>query len=169
MTASTRARIPDHLRRYIVNQDYDRYTPEDQAVWRYIMRQLKNFLGEHAHPFYAEGLRKTGIQVDRIPRIDEVDVCMEEFGWGAVPVSGFIPPAAFMEFQALGILPIASDMRTLDHLLYTPAPDIVHEAAGHAPFLAIPNTPRICVSTAKSRATRSSAKWIWISTKPFAF
>jgi phenylalanine-4-hydroxylase len=27
-------------------------------------------------------------------------------------------------------------MRTLEHLAYTPAPDIVHEAAGHAPILA---------------------------------
>jgi phenylalanine-4-hydroxylase len=63
---------------------------------------------------------------------------LESFGWGAVPVSGFIPPAAFMEFQSLGILPIASDMRSLDHLTYTPAPDIVHEAAGHAPILIHP-------------------------------
>jgi phenylalanine-4-hydroxylase len=63
---------------------------------------------------------------------------LSEFGWRAVPVSGFIPPAAFMELQSLGVLPIASDMRTLEHLLYTPAPDIVHEAAGHAPILVDP-------------------------------
>lgn len=55
-----------------------------------------------------------------------------------MPVSGFIPPAAFMELQSLGILPIASDMRSIDHLHYTPAPDIVHEAAGHAPIIANP-------------------------------
>ena len=35
----------------------------------------------------------------------------------------------------MSILPIASDMRSVDHILYTPAPDIVHEAAGHAPIL----------------------------------
>ncbi len=138
MTESTHARIPQHLRRYIVQQNYERYSAEDQAVWRYIMRQLKSFLSVHAHESYVDGLAKTGITVDRIPRIEEIDEHLERFGWGAVPVSGFIPPAAFMEFQAIGVLPIASDMRTLEHLQYTPAPDIVHEAAGHAPILVHP-------------------------------
>ncbi len=139
MTAATQARLPQHLRKYTVDQDYQRYTPEDQSVWRFIVRQLKDFLSKHAHPSYLEGLERTGITVDRIPAIHQIDEHLEKFGWGAVPVSGFIPPAAFMEFQSLGILPIASDMRTIDHLLYTPAPDIVHEAAGHAPILANPD------------------------------
>ena len=130
--------IPSHLQKYVVEQNYERYTPVDQAVWRYVLRQLRAFLGEHAHPCYLEGLPKTGISVERIPRIDEMSARMEKFGWRAVPVSGFIPPAAFMEMQSLGYLPIACDMRTLDHVLYTPAPDIVHEAAGHAPMLADP-------------------------------
>jgi phenylalanine-4-hydroxylase len=53
-------------------------------------------------------------------------------------VDGFIPPNAFMEFQAYNVLVIASDIRTIDHLEYTPAPDIIHEAAGHAPIIANP-------------------------------
>ncbi len=138
MTDTTHAKIPHHLRRYVIDQNYSRYTPEDQAVWRFIMRQLKDFLSRHAHEAYIDGLKKTGLSVERIPSIDEIDEHLEEFGWGAVPVSGFIPPAAFMELQSLGILPIASDMRSLNHLTYTPAPDIVHEAAGHAPILIHP-------------------------------
>ena len=43
-----------------------------------------------------------------------------------------------MEFQARGVLPIATAMRTMSHIPYTPAPDIVHEAAGHAPMLILP-------------------------------
>src|SRR6185436_20705534 len=45
---------------------------------------------------------------------------------------------AFTTFQALGVLPIAAEIRTPDHLPYTPAPDIIHEAAGHAPILIDP-------------------------------
>lgn len=127
--------VPAHLKKYVVEQNYSRYTAEDQAVWRFILRQLKTFLTQHAHSAYVDGLQKTGIEIDHIPDISVMDRKLTEFGWRAMPVSGFIPPAAFMEFQSLGILPIASDMRTLEHLAYTPAPDIVHEAAGHAPML----------------------------------
>src|SRR5947209_301784 len=40
-----------------------------------------------------------------------------------------------MEFQAYNVLVIACDMRQIHHIEYTPAPDIVHEAAGHAPII----------------------------------
>jgi phenylalanine-4-hydroxylase len=131
-------KIPKHLHKYIVEQNYDRYTYEDQEVWRFVMRQLKSFLIKNAHAAYEKGLSLTGISVEEIPKISVMDDKLKKFGWRAVPVSGFIPPAAFMEFQAHGILPIASDMRTIEHILYTPAPDIVHEAAGHAPILIDP-------------------------------
>ncbi len=127
--------IPGHLKKYIVEQHYEKYTPVDQAVWRYILRQLKKFLSINAHESYLEGLEKTGIEIEQIPIIEKISEKLKNFGWRALPVSGFIPPAAFMELQSLGVLPIACDMRSIDHLLYTPAPDIVHEAAGHAPIL----------------------------------
>ncbi len=130
--------LPSHLQKYIVEQDYSRYTPQDHAVWRNILRQLHSFMTVNAHPVYAEGIRKSGIEVNRIPKIETISENLQRFGWRAVAVSGFIPPAAFMELQAHGFLPIACDMRTLDHLTYTPAPDIVHEAAGHAPILIDP-------------------------------
>ena len=134
----SRSELPAHLRKYVVEQNYERYTPIDQAVWRYILRQLVNYLSEHAHESYLEGLQKTGISIEEIPHIEKMSQKLEEFGWKALPVSGFIPPAAFMEFQSLGYLPIASDMRTIEHTMYTPAPDIVHEAAGHAPIISEP-------------------------------
>lgn len=137
-TPTNKLELPLHLQKYIVEQDYEKYTPLDHAVWRYILRQLKSFLSTKAHSSYLAGLEKTGVEIEQIPRIENISTQLKKFGWVALPVSGFIPPAAFMELQSLGVLPIASDMRSIDHLLYTPAPDIVHEAAGHAPIIADP-------------------------------
>ena len=130
--------IPAYLKRYCKAQDYARYTPREHSTWRYILRQARDFFREHAVPIYLEGLKKTGISLEKIPLIEDIDKCLREFGWGAVGVSGFIPPSAFLDLQSRGIMPIAMDMRTLEHVGYTPAPDIVHEAAGHLPILADP-------------------------------
>ena len=70
--------------------------------------------------------------------MDGMNRILKEIGWAAVSVDGFIPPNAFMEFQAYNVLVIASEMRTINHIAYTPAPDIIHEAAGHAPIIANP-------------------------------
>ncbi|MEP0201488.1 MAG: aromatic amino acid hydroxylase [Halioglobus sp.] len=129
------ASLPVHLRPFVRVQDYLRYTARDQAVWRFVMRHLTRQLRETAHPVYLEGLAKTGIALDHIPSIDEMNAALAQLGWRAVVVDGFIPPAIFMEFQALKVLVIALEMRSVDHILYTPAPDIVHESAGHAPFI----------------------------------
>ncbi|HEV2995083.1 MAG TPA: aromatic amino acid hydroxylase [Chthoniobacterales bacterium] len=129
------AATPKHLLQFAVDQRYDDYTPVDHAVWRFIMRQNTFFLREYAHKVYFQGLLDTGISFERIPRIEEMNEILGRIGWGAVAVDGFIPPAAFMEFQAYKVLVIACDMRQIHHIEYTPAPDIVHEAAGHAPII----------------------------------
>ncbi len=41
-----------------------------------------------------------------------------------------------MEFQEHKVLVVAADIRQINHIEYTPAPDIIHEAAGHAPIIA---------------------------------
>src|SRR3989440_335533 len=129
------ASLPKHLLQFAVDQRYDEYTPVDHAVWRFIMRQNTFFLREYAHKVYFQGLLDTGISFERIPRIEEMNDILGKIGWGGVAVDGFIPPAAFMEFQAYKVLVIACDMRQIHHIEYTPAPDIVHEAAGHAPII----------------------------------
>lgn len=131
-------KLPQHLKSFIVDQDYDRYTSQDQEVWRYVMRQNVNYLSKVAHQSYLDGLQKTGISVDHIPSLDEMNAILSKIGWAAVTVDGFIPPAAFMEFQEYNVLVIAADIRSINHIQYTPAPDIIHEAAGHAPIIADP-------------------------------
>jgi phenylalanine-4-hydroxylase len=130
--------IPDYLQPFVVEQDARRYTAIDQAVWRFVLLQLSDLLGRSAHPSYARGLSQSAITPERIPSIEEMNRGLAALGWGAVCVDGFIPPRVFQAFQALGILPIAAEIRTPEHLPYTPAPDIIHEAAGHAPILIDP-------------------------------
>ncbi|MDO9593368.1 MAG: aromatic amino acid hydroxylase [Lutibacter sp.] len=131
-------RLPKHLHQFIVKQPYEEYTAQNQAVWRYVMRMNIDFLSKVAHESYLEGLKKTGISEEEIPKMEGMNRILKDIGWAAVSVDGFIPPNAFMEFQAYNVLVIASDIRTIDHLEYTPAPDIIHEAAGHAPIIANP-------------------------------
>lgn len=131
--------IPPYLRPYIAHQDYALYTHFDHAAWRFILQLSQRFYKKHAHPSYLSGLEATGISLESIPRISEMDQKLSRHGWRAVPVNGYIPPRIFMEFQSLGILPIACEMRDIENIAYTPAPDIVHEAAGHAPILADPD------------------------------
>ena len=131
-------KLPNHLRSFILKQPYESYTAQNQSVWRYVMRRNIDFLQEVAHESYISGLAMAGISTDRIPRMSGMNRILKELGWAAVSVDGFIPPNAFMEFQAYNTLVIAADIRTIDHIDYTPAPDIIHEAAGHAPIIANP-------------------------------
>ncbi|HEY0244610.1 MAG TPA: aromatic amino acid hydroxylase [Mucilaginibacter sp.] len=133
------AALPAHLKQFIVDQHYDHYTPIDQAVWRYVMRQNYSYLASIAYYPYIPGLQKAGLTIESIPRLQEMNDALAKIGWGAVTVDGFIPPAAFMEYQAYRVLVIAADIRQLKHIEYTPAPDILHESAGHAPIIADPD------------------------------
>ncbi len=142
MNAQAPRSIPEYLAPYLAEQEYDKYTPADHAAWRYILRVGAAYFAETAHQKYLDGLVEAGISAERIPRLEEMNACLGRFGWQAVAVSGFIPPQVFMEFQSLGVMPIACDMRKPENLAYTPAPDIVHEAAGHAPMVADPDYRR---------------------------
>jgi phenylalanine-4-hydroxylase len=130
------AKLPRHLRQFIVEQHYEKYTPVDQAVWRYVMRQNYSYLKHVAYYPYIKGLQRAGLSIEHIPDLLTMNDNLGKIGWGAVTVDGFIPPAAFMEYQAYRVLVIAADIRQINHIEYTPAPDIIHESAGHAPIIA---------------------------------
>ncbi len=131
-------RLPAHLLSLVIDQPYNEYTARDHAVWRYVMRRNVRYLSRVAHGSYLDGLKRTGISIEEIPHMYGMNRILKEIGWAAVAVDGFIPPPAFMEFQAYNVLVIAADIRPVGQIEYTPAPDIIHEAAGHAPIIADP-------------------------------
>ena len=86
MTAS-RDRIPPHLRPFVVEQDYGAYDEIDQAVWRFILLQTYARLSRTAHPAYVEGLRQTGISIERIPNLAAAArAALEEVGYSNATV-----------------------------------------------------------------------------------
>src|SRR5207247_2941383 len=98
--------LPKHLLQFAVDQRYEECTSVAHAVWRFILRQNIFVLKAYAHKVYFQGLLDTGISFERIPRIEEMNDILGRIDWGAVAVDGFIPPAAFMEFQAYKVLVI---------------------------------------------------------------
>jgi len=102
------------------------------------MRQNYAYLKDIAYYPYIPGLTKAGLTIERVPNLQSMNDSLKKIGWGAVTVDGFIPPAAFMEFQAHCVLVIAADIRQIEHITYTPAPDIIHESSGHAPIIGEP-------------------------------
>ena len=81
-------RLPRHLQQFIAPQNYDEYTPINQAVWRYVMRKNITHLKSVAHESYIEGLKKTGIEIDTIPSIYGMNRILKEIGWAAVAEMG---------------------------------------------------------------------------------
>ena len=134
--SKARDNLPQRLLDYVVIQDYSLYSHIDHAIWRYIMKISLPFFMKYAHESYISGLEMIGMPLDQVPKVDEIDNNLDAYKWGAATVKGFIPPTIFMEFLSRRVLPIAVDIRTLEHIAYTPAPDIIHEAAGHAPIIA---------------------------------
>ena len=51
-------RIPKHLQKYVVNQNYKNYTYIDQACWQFIMKISIDFFKKNADPIYIHGLKK---------------------------------------------------------------------------------------------------------------
>ncbi|PLS05783.1 aromatic amino acid hydroxylase [Neobacillus cucumis] len=135
MTEKEKQKIPKHLQPFISTQYYHRYTPIDHAVWRFVMKQNHYFLKDIAHYAYVNGLRDSGIKTETIPKVEDMNRALAKVGWGAVTINGLIPGSAFYGFLANGILPIATEIRNIQNIAYTPAPDMLHEAAGHAPIL----------------------------------
>ena len=137
-------KLPKHLKQFIKPQDYEEYTAIDQAVWRYVMRKNVDYLSKVAHESYSEGLAKTGISTDHIPNMYGMNRILKEIGWAAVAVDGFIPPSAFMEFQAYNVLVIASDIQTAWTISNTPRPPTLFtKVPAMHPLLRTPNMPNI--------------------------
>ena len=71
--------IPKHLKKYIVNQNYSQYNEINQSTWRFIMKISIDFFKKYGHKIYIDGLDKTGITIDKIPKISDINNKLNKF------------------------------------------------------------------------------------------
>ncbi|WP_276363260.1 aromatic amino acid hydroxylase [Daejeonella sp. H1SJ63] len=124
--------MPVYLRQFIIEQQYEYYTPADHALWRYLMRQ--NGLN-HPNNSVAEA---TGLSIEQIPELQKMNDALSKISWGVVAVSDLIPPSVFMEFLSHRVLPVSAAIRSLSHIEQSYTPDILHAAALSALLFADP-------------------------------
>jgi phenylalanine-4-hydroxylase len=134
--AATSLRIAEQ---YLIQQDWNAYTPEQHAVWAELVSRRMPQLEEHACAEYLDGFHQIGLCEDSIPNLAEVNKRLgPRTGWNATPVSGFLPPDAFFEMLAARQFPTTTWLRKRESLEYTPEPDIFHDVFGHVPMHAHP-------------------------------
>lgn len=124
---------------YLIEQDWQAYTPEQHAIWHDLVSRRMPQLEEYACAEYLDGFQKIGLQVDSIPNFVAINHRLGQLtGWAATPVSGYLPAAAFFEMIAVRRFPTTTWLRSRESMEYTPEPDIFHDVFGHVPMHAHP-------------------------------
>ncbi len=124
---------------YVIEQDWDAYTPEQHAVWEELVGRRMPQLAEHACDEYLAGFELIGLRPNLLPDLAAVTSRLRpRTGWSSTPVSGFLPADAFFEMLSNRMFPTTTWLRSRDSMDYTPEPDIFHDVFGHVPMHAHP-------------------------------
>src|SRR5262249_13046897 len=82
---------------WTVPQQLDRYSADDQAVWRLLVERQTALAKAHACAEFVHGLETLGIG-DAIPDFAAVNARLEKLtGWRVVGVPGLIPDQVFYD------------------------------------------------------------------------
>ena len=124
---------------WTIDQDWERYTPAEHAVWRTLYQRQGALLSGRACDEYLAGLRALPIGADSIPDFRRLsDVMLRRTGWQVVAVPGLVPSEVFFEHLANRRFPAGNFIRKPDELDYIEEPDVFHDVFGHVPMLMNP-------------------------------
>ncbi len=124
---------------FTVKQYYERYTPEDHAVWHTLYTRQMRLIEGAACREYAEGARNLKLPEDRIPDFDALsELLYKSTGWELVAVPGLIPDDTFFNHLANKSFPVSHWIRARAQLDYLQEPDLFHDLFGHVPLLMHP-------------------------------
>lgn len=120
-------------------QNWDAYTSEEHALWRFLAAQQYEILQGRAVQVFIDGIDFLGISPTGIPKFTQLNEKLSKStGWEIVPVPGLVPDELFFDLLANRKFPSTTFLRTPEEVDYIQEPDIFHDIFGHIPLLAHP-------------------------------
>jgi len=139
MAADSLIRPPHAAEDWTIPQDWDRYTPEEHAVWDTLFARQAAMLPGRAAQEFLDGLDMLHLSRPGIPNFEELsEKLTRATGWSVVAVPGLVPDEVFFEHLANRRFVAGQFIRKPDQLDYLQEPDVFHDVFGHVPMLAHP-------------------------------
>lgn len=124
---------------WTIDQQWERYTPAQHAVWKTLFERQTRLLPGRACDEFVQGMQNLPMGAEQIPDFRRLsDVLMQRTGWQVVAVPGLVPDAVFFEHLANRRFPAGHFIRKADELDYLEEPDVFHDVFGHVPLLMNP-------------------------------
>jgi phenylalanine-4-hydroxylase len=124
---------------WTIDQEWERYTAEEHAVWKVLFERQTKLLPARACEEFVQGMRALPIGADAIPDFRRLnDVLSKRNGWQIVAVPGLVPDEVFFDHLANRRFPAGQFIRKPAQLDYLEEPDVFHDVFGHVPMLMNP-------------------------------
>ena len=120
---------------YTVEQDYSRYSPEEQDLWKRLYARQSALVPQYACNEFIDSLNTLNFGAG-IPHFDEINAKLKPAtGWTLVAVPGLVPDDVFFTHLANRRFPVSVWLRSPEEFEYIVEPDIFHDFFGHVPLL----------------------------------
>ncbi len=124
---------------FTIDQDWDRYTDSEHAVWRTLFHRQADLLKGRSTPEFLDGMERLEIAAEGIPDFRRLnDMLSRATGWTIVAVPGLVPDDIFFDHLANRRFPSTCFIRKPEQMDYLQEPDVFHDVFGHVPLLVHP-------------------------------
>ena len=122
---------------YVVDQQWDRFSGEDHAVWDLLFARQVELLGTRVVAPFLDGIDLLRLSHPGVPELGELNAILEpRTGWRTVAVPGLVPDDIFFAMLRDRVFPVGNFIRKREQLDYLEEPDCFHDLFGHVPMLA---------------------------------
>ena len=113
-----------------MTQNYEKYTKENQEVWRLLFERQKENLSHKGSKVYTDCLNQLEpcLNAERIPNFEEMNTFFESrTGWEIHVVPGLIPVEDFFDLLAEKKFCSSTWLRSREQIDYLEEPDMFHD------------------------------------------